>query len=142
MAPFIAAADPASKVARAFNTPEMLHNAIKEFGFIPLRRDGSAFFVNEFEGGYLLDGAPIPLWLGMPWLEGQREMLQPHWDSGAIPRPPAELLNAPVGEWPEEVRANYERWKASQGISWVWIAAGLGLLFLLMPRGRGSRTWD
>jgi hypothetical protein len=109
---FVAAADPASKVSYVFDNTGQLSTAIEDYHFIPIREDGSPFKVQKFEGGYLLDGAPINVWMGEGWFSGQQELLRPLWASGEIPTPPANVVAIPAVPMPTEVQQAYETYKA------------------------------
>ncbi len=101
------AADPASKTIYTFTDVTALHNAIKMYGYIPVHADGTPFntqYLQEYDG-YLLDGAPLNVWLNGVWLEGQQEALTPLWNSGQVPRPPANLMSAGAVPMPPEVQA-------------------------------------
>ena len=101
-------------------TAAELHELLKQ-GMIPLRPDGSEFIVDDFQGGFLLDGAPLNVWTERVWYEGQRPLLTSYWESGRIVQPPAEVLLFPEIPMPEDVRDNYV---GSQ-------SGGIGLLTLL-----------
>jgi len=137
----IGAADPASKVIYTFSEPGKLNDAIKNYGFIPTMASGQPFVTQSFEDGYLLNGAPINVHMYQVWYEGQRELLQPYWESGAIPSPVAELLSLPIVPMPEDVAQNYQVYKstianASGGIPTALIGFGaLALIFLLSSGG-------
>jgi hypothetical protein len=141
----IAAADPASKVAYTFSDPGKLHDAIKEYGFIPLMTSGQPFVVQEFEGGYLLGGAPINVHMQGVWYEGQRDLLEPYYAAGTIPRPPADVLNAPTAPMPQNVSEAYQAYKTEQaggGLSST-LMIGLGgalLVYLLASGGKKGHT--
>jgi hypothetical protein len=141
MSTFVAAADPASKVSYVFNDGAQLSNAIQNYKFIPIRADGSPYKLQEFQGGYLLDGAPINVWMGEGWFTGQQELLRPLWASGQIPTPPPEVVAIPAVPMPAEVAAAYDAYKASAssvtGIlgsippaAWIGLAAVLAWKFL------------
>jgi hypothetical protein len=101
----IQAADPASKTIYTFTDVGALHNAIKEYHYIPLRADGSPFevqYLQEYDG-YLLDGAPLNVWMDGVWLEGQKEALASYWNSGQVRQPPANILQAGAVPMPPEV---------------------------------------
>lgn len=91
------------------------HNAIKDYGGIPLRPDGSPYVVTPFAGGYLLDGAPMNVLIEGVWYDGQKELLQPEWASGRIPTPSAAVLAVGAQPMPPEVAANYQTWLNAQG---------------------------
>ena len=130
----INAADPVSKVIYPFTSAGQLDGAIAK-GWIPVRANGTAYKVQNFEGGNLLDGAPENVWFGMGWFAGQQELLQPYWQSGQIPIPPAALLNQPVVAMPADVAANFQAYQTAQqdilGIPWWAWAAGVAAYLLL-----------
>jgi hypothetical protein len=134
---FITAADPASKATYVFTNAGQLHDAIKERGYIPVRADLQPYIVQEFEGGYLLDGAPLNVYIDGQWFTGQRELLEPYWKAGTIPTPPQSVLDVGMVEMPEEVRETYETFKKSETLFGLGIPTpvllGAGLLgwFLL-----------
>lgn len=110
----IQAADPASKTIYTFTDVGALHNAIKMYGYIPLRPDGSPYETQYLQAydGYLLDGAPLNVWMDGVWLEGQKEALQPFWASGQVRQPPANIANAGAVPMPPEIKeqtAAYQR---------------------------------
>ncbi len=145
MSGFIAAADPASKVAYQFTDVDTLAVAIRDLGYIPLAPDGSPLLVQQFEGGYLLQGAPINVWMGKGWYSGQRELLEPYWQAGTIPTPPASITGAQVVAMPADVAADYAAYKAQDaglfgGISTpMLLAAGAVALFFFTGTGKGKR---
>ncbi len=111
---FIAAADPASKAAYVFTSVGQLNDAIRGRGYIPLRADNTPYVVQEFEGGYLLDGAPLNVYIDGEWFDGQQALLQPYWIAGSIPTPSREVLAMGAVALPPEVAANYEAFKKSE----------------------------
>lgn len=116
MSGVLQAADPASKVAYTFTNVDALAHAIQDYGFIPLRTDGSVAntqFLKEY-GGYLIDGAPINVWIDGVWLEGQKEAMAPYWNNGSVPRPPDAILNAPIEGMPPELAAQTAAYQAKQ----------------------------
>lgn len=138
---FVAAADPASKVSYVFNDTAQLSNAIENYHFIPIREDGTPFKLQKFEGGYLLDGAPINVWMGEGWFEGQQELLRPLWASGEIPSPPSNVIAIPAVPMPAETAQAYQAYKAAgssvSGIFesipkpvWIGLAAVVAWKFL------------
>jgi hypothetical protein len=113
----IQAADPASKTAYTFTDVGALHNAIATYGYIPLRADGSPAevqFLQEY-GGYVMDGAPLNVWMNGVWLEGQKEAMEPFWTSGQVRRPTTNIMNAGVAPMPPEVAAQTKAYQAAQG---------------------------
>lgn len=130
----VSASDPVSKVAYPFTDVGQLHDAIQK-GWIPIRADGTPFKVQSFEGGFLLDGAPINVWMGLGWYAGQQEALQPYWQNGQIPIPTTPVLAAPVVAMPADVAANYAGYQAHQqnilGVPWYYWAAGAAAFLLL-----------
>jgi hypothetical protein len=146
---FIAAADPASKTAYVFTEVAQLHDAIKMYGFIPLDANGAQMRVQEFEGGYLLNGAPINVWMGQGWYSGQQEALRPYWQSGQVPTPPQDVLTAAVYEMPADVAKNYQQFKASRslfggstGLIVAVVAAGAALLWLSGGKSKASGSGE
>jgi len=150
----VQAQDPASHVTYTFTDVGALHNAIKQYGYQPVHADGSPFetqYLQEYDG-YILDGAPINVWIDGEWLEGQKEALQPYWASGQIRQPAPAILNAGVVPMPPEVQ---ERTAAAQaaakggglfgmdtGTLLTLGAAGVALWWLSKGGGRGSRYLD
>lgn len=150
----VIASDPASHTNYTFTDVGALHNAIKEYGYVPLRADGTPYntqYLQEYDG-YLLDGAPLNVWINGAWLEGQQEALKPYWESGKIPRPPAAVLQTAVEPMPPEVA---ERTAAAQAAAHstgflgldtgTLLAVGAGLvaiLWLSKGGGKGSREFD
>ena len=142
----ISAADPASKIAYTFTDTGSLHTAIKTYGFIPLRKDGSPFvtvYLEEYDG-YVLDGAPINVWMQGYWFEGQREAMEPYWTSGKVQRPAANILDAGSQPMPEAIRLQtevYQTAKANQNMFFgmdsgtlLAVGAGLAAIFLISRR--------
>lgn len=131
----IAAMDPVTKVVYTFTDVGQLHAAIQQFNYIPIHSDGTAFKVQSFEGGYLLDGAPINVWMGLGWYAGQMEALQPYWQSGQIPIPNTSVLGQKVVPMPADVAANFQAYQQSQqnllGFPWYYWAAGAAAYLLL-----------
>jgi hypothetical protein len=145
----IIAADPASKVAQTFTDGSDAEKAILVYGYIPLLADGSPAHVYKFEGGVLVEGAPLNVWTNGVWYTGQQEILAPYWKSGEIHIPPDSLLALPTVDAPGEVVQAYATYKGvpqattikeayaagpAGGISpmtWLLIAAGA---FLLLRR--------
>ena len=129
----ISAMDPVTKVVTTFTDVGQLHGAIQQFNFIPLHADGTPYKVQFFEGGYLLDGAPINVWMGLGWYAGQQEALQPYWQSGQIPIP-TTVLQQKVVPMPASVAANFQSYQASQqnllGLPWYLWAAGAAVYLL------------
>lgn len=106
----ITALDPVSRVARSFADPDVFVSALAH-GFIPILSDNSPAKVHSFEGGYLVQGAPLNVWFRGAWYEGQQEILAPFWESGQIDRPPAGALELPVVQAPPDVLASYANYK-------------------------------
>lgn len=135
---FIAAADPVSKQAYVFTNVGQLNDAIKTSGYIPLRSDNTPYRIQEFQGGYLLDGAPLNVFIENRWFEGQMEALAPFWDSGQIPPPSAEVLATGTVPMPDDVAANYEGFQEAQspfgGISPALLIGGALVAGLLLFR--------
>jgi len=141
----IQAADPASKVAYTFTDVGALHAAIATYSYIPLRADGTPFevqFLQEY-GGYVLDGAPMNVWMDGVWLEGQREAMEPYWSSGQVKRPPEAILNAGVQAMPADIAARTKAYQAAQtggglfGLdisTWVTVGVGLAAIWWISKR--------
>jgi len=130
----IAAANPQSKIASSFTTVGSLNDAIK-LGWIPLRNNGSQFTVQSFLGGFLLDGAPLNVWMGLGWYSGQMAALQPYWQSGQVPIPPANVTSQPTIPMPADVANNFNAYETAQqnifGLPWYLWAAAAGIYLLL-----------
>lgn len=136
---FIAAADPASKASFVFTDVGQLNDAIKTRGYIPIRSDNTPFVIQEFEGGYLLDGAPLNVYIDERWFDGQQELLRPYWEGGQIPMPTRETLAIGSVTLPAEVAENYEVFKRSQtlfglGVPTPVIVGAAVLGFFLLKR--------
>jgi len=138
MANFVAAADPASKTAYSFTDQDSLDHAIRDYGYIPLRADGTPMKVQSLEGGLLLDGAPLNVLLGSGWYQGQMELLQPLWANGTVPRPPAAVLGVEVLPMPPAIAAQTAAYVQTVGkstgplgLSWpAWLGlAAAGYFF-------------
>jgi len=135
----IQAADPASKTIYTFTDTGALHNAIKLYGYIPVHPDGTPFstvYLKEYDG-YILDGAPINVWIDGVWLEGQKEALQPYWNSGQIPLPPANLSNAGSVPMPAEVKERTEAYRQTLGMdtgTLLAIGAGVAAIWWISKR--------
>lgn len=134
----INAADPASKVIYTFTDVGALHNAIQTYHYIPVKPDGSPFEVQWLAeyGGYVLDGAPINVWMDGYWLDGQKEAMQPYWTAGTIRQPPANIMNAPVQPMPADLAARTAAYKAGNsgffGMDTGTLAAlGAGILAVI-----------
>lgn len=108
----ITAQDPASKVAYTFSNPENFTEALTK-GWIPILPDGSPAKTYSFEGGYLVQGAPLNAWFNGVWYEGQPDILKPFWDSGQIVKPPDAFFLLPVVPAPAEVVAGYAAFKGA-----------------------------
>lgn len=135
----VQAADPASKTIYTFTDVGALHNAIKMYGYIPVHADGSPFktqYLQEYDG-YVIDGAPLNVWIDGVWLEGQREAMEPLWSSGQVPRPPANILNAGAVPMPPEVQQRTAAYQAAHagGLfgmdTGTLVAVGAGVLALV-----------
>lgn len=150
----IQAADPASKTIYTFTDVGALHNAIKLYNYIPLRPDGSPYvtqYLQEYDG-YILDGAPLNVWMDGTWLEGQQAALEPYWANGTIQRPAANVLQVGTVAMPPEVAERTAAAKAAAtggGIlgmdTGTLLAVGAGLVALLWLSkggGKGSRALD
>lgn len=58
-----------------------------ESGWRPLRPNGTPAYVQNFLGGYLIDGNPLNVILGEPWLPEQWAAIVPAIQSGVVPSP-------------------------------------------------------
>jgi len=145
----IIAADPASKVSYTFTDVGALHNALKLYNYIPLHPDGTPFevqYLQEYDG-YVLDGAPLNVWINGTWLEGQQAAMEPYWSSGRVRRPPANLLQVDTVPMPVEVQ---ERTAAAQRAATTGgpfgmdtntlLLAGAGVVALLWLSKGGKRA--
>jgi len=143
---FIAAADPASHVTRAFMNASDFTYAMEKLGYIPLRPDGTPFVVNflENEGGYLLDGAPLNVWFQGVWYQGQPEVAAQYWGQNGVPTPTGSVMQLPVVAMPTEIAATYQAFKAAQsplGSNTLMIVAAVGIgAFLLFGAGGGRKS--
>ena len=131
---YIKAADPASKVIYLLFSVEEAGQAF-DLGYILVREDGSQALVQRFEGGHLMDGAPLNVYFSGVWYQGQKELLEPEWAAGRIPRPPEALVQLPVEGMPDPVREQYEGYKAAEaagvGFNWQTVALVAGAGFVL-----------
>lgn len=128
--PMISAADPASHVVQTFPTVEALGEAIFKKGFVPVRPDGTVYITQSFEGGLLLDGAPLNVYYRNGWYPEQREMLQDHWGRD-VPTPPQNIISLPLitDEEAQKSLAQYHYWKENEqgrvaGIPITWLLVG------------------
>lgn len=64
-----------------------VHELLEAGQVVPLREDGTPARVQELAGGFVVDGEPLSVAMGGEWEEGQRELLEPYWRNGQIPRP-------------------------------------------------------
>lgn len=132
-----------------------LDDAIRKAKMVPLRDDGSAMRVQEFMGGLLVDGMPLGVVFGGPWLAGQREVLAPLIQAGKVPAPPNDVWNRGQVPMPQNVlqatadyvkahpeSANPTEAGAGSGIpTWVLLAGGAVLLYMFMGgSGRGHSS--
>jgi len=130
----INAINPISKVTEVFTDVGQLDTAINN-GYIPIHADGSPYKVQSFEGGHLLDGAPLNVWFGFGWYQGQQQELLPYWQSGQIPTPPNTVLGITTVPMPAAVQANWQAYMTAQqdilGLPWwMWAAGAAAYLFL------------
>lgn len=133
--PTVQAMDPASKVVSTFTNGQQLANAIQQLGYVPIRANGSAYNVQIFEGGYLLDGAPINVVMGGYWFTGQQQALLPYWQNGTVPTPTAAILALPTQGMPADIAAATQAYVSSQGeilgLPWYVWAGAAAAYFLL-----------
>ncbi len=111
--PNIQLKNPATGESATFSHTADVHNAIKVYGWVPVHSDGSPYVVQEFMGGYLLDGAPLNVYIEGQWYDGQKQALQPEWTSGRVPTPSTAVLNVGVVPMPPEVEANNQLYQAA-----------------------------
>lgn len=104
------ALDPKTRKSYSFIDSGEFIDAMKS-GFVPMNEDGNQAAVVEFEGGYLVDGAPLNVWTKGVWYEGQAEILTPFWDNGSIPVPPDALMGLPIVVMPDKVLQDYAAYK-------------------------------
>lgn len=131
---FIVAADPASRVNTQFFNMESLANAMTNYGFIPIRPDGTPYVVQQFEGGLIFDGAPLNVYFDEVWYQGQQELVGPHWGKD-VPVPPPSIQALPVVPMPDTVTAQYQAYKASNaGISTPVLLGVAAIGYLLLRK--------
>lgn len=130
----INAINPTTKTVETFTAVGQLDDAINA-GYQPIRANGTPFQVQSFEGGHLLDGAPLNVWFGLGWYAGQQQELQPYWNNGQIPIPPQAQLAATTVPMPAAVYANWQNYMTQQesilGLPWWAWAAGAAAYLLL-----------
>jgi hypothetical protein len=147
----VQAVDPNSKTTYTFTDVGALHNAIKLYNYIPVHTDGTPFktqYLQEVDG-YVLDGAPINVWMEGVWLTGQKDILQKYWAAGSVPQPPANVMNAGEVPMPAQVQAQTAAYQAMQGglfgmDTGTLVAVGVGVLaiFWLSSGKKGRRGGD
>jgi hypothetical protein len=154
-------AEPKSKVTSIWNDGVRASIAIRDEGYIPILDDGRPATVNLFEGGYLVQGAPLNAWIDGYWYTGQKAIIAPFIQSGQVPQPPQAIWNLPEVEPPPDVLQNYATAKGvpgatsltdayqrggpisggAGGMDWTTLAmigAGAVLLFFVLPSRRKS----
>jgi hypothetical protein len=150
-------ADPKSKVTSVWSDGVRASIAIRDEGYIPILDDGTPATVNLFEGGYLVQGAPMNAWIQGVWYTGQKEIVAPFIQSGQVPQPPQAIWNLPVVDPPADVLQQYagakgvpdatslldayQRGGAIGGTDWTTLAmigAGALILFFVLPGRRKS----
>ena len=135
----VQAADPASKTIYTFTDTGALHNAIKLYGYIPVHPDGTPMqtvYLQEYDG-YVLDGAPVNVWIDGVWLEGQKEALANYWNSGQVMRPPADIANAGAVPMPAEVAERTAAYQSTLGMNTgtlLAIGAGVAAIWWISRR--------
>lgn len=107
--------DPKSRTPLTVASIDQFNYYVVSGGYVPIHADNTAMQVNSFEGGYLVDGAPLNVWLSGYWYDGQQDILASFWNSGQIPKPPAQLLALPSIPAPADVVANYAAQKGVPG---------------------------
>lgn len=110
----VKALNPQSRQEFTFSNTGYLNDAIKVYGYIPMRDNGTPFVTQPFAGGYVIDGSPLNVYIEERWFDGQKELLQPEWVSGRIPQPSADILNIGSVPMPPDVAATYQA--SQQGI--------------------------
>lgn len=60
-------------------------------GYTPLRANGTPGQVQQFLGGWLIDGNPLNVWLGLGWLPGQQDALAAAVTAGTVPASTTDL---------------------------------------------------
>jgi len=134
----------------------VLDQGLRSNRFTPLREDGSPAAVYLFEGGVLIDGAPGNAWIDDVWYTGQRDILEPFYQSGEIIRPPEWIWNLPDVDPSAEILATYAAFKGTpeaQTLTEAYqtggqgfnlqnpvVLAGIGVLFLIFISGGGRKT--
>ncbi len=131
----ITARDPVTAQTYTFNLVAALHGAMSPpYNYVPLRADGTPFAVNKVAGGFVIDGAPLNVWIDGVWYIGQKELLAPMWAAGTVPTPSAAILAGVPVPMPPAVAANWAAYQASQneifGIPTPIFVIGAGLAAL------------
>lgn len=135
----VGARDPASHTIQTFADQGQFDVAVTNYRYTPVRQDGSDFMMQKFEGGTLLDGAPLNVWFDGVWFEGQQELLQPHWGRD-VPQPPASIIALPIVPMPGAVAAGYRAYKEGGGSildgipTPAIVAAGLALAYAVFRK--------
>lgn len=128
------AINPEDKKVYTFSVTGDLNNAIDVFKYTPIRPDGTPYVTQSAHGGWLLDGAPLNVYIEGVWFDGQKELLTPDWNSGTVPRPSAAILAVGSAPMPADVAANYQNYLTSLNsiptAVWVGGAALLAWKFL------------
>jgi hypothetical protein len=118
-----------------FSDPSLLDNAIKNYHYVPVHQDGTPYVMQNFEGGYLFDGAPLNTYLVGQWYQGQKEALQPYWNNQTVPIPPQAILALPIVPMP----AQYTAAAATPMTTWLLYGGlALGAAYALGFFGHGK----
>jgi hypothetical protein len=148
----IRAVDPQSKTVMQLVSMEDVTNGIEK-GLILLSPAGNPSKIQSIMGGYLIDGMPIPVALGGPWLAGQREILLPLIKAGKVPQPPADVWNRGVIPVSAEVASGTNAWLTAHGQptleaslgggipTWLLLGGAAFLIYLFMGSGSSRKAY-
>lgn len=110
----LVALDTKTNIPYSFDDEGKFLESLK-FGLVALNQAGRPGVLREFEGGMLLDGAPLNVWTKGVWYEGQADILTPYWNDGSIPMPPEIVMTLPVVAMPDKVLQDYAAYKGVPG---------------------------
>jgi hypothetical protein len=151
--------DPTLQRQVSTSTIEEAEQAIAS-GYQAILPSGAVGHITEFEGGRLLEGTPLNVWIYGTWYTGQQEILAPLWQNGTVPAPPPDVLQVPITDAPQSVVQQYAAAKGVPGAQTLTEAyqtgqaigggsglssmaliglAGVALLWLASGGKRGSR---
>lgn len=122
----VEALNPKDGIVYTFSAVGDLHDAIADFGYVPVRPNGTYYIVQTIDRGYVMDGAPLNVYILGVWYEGQKELLSPYWADGTIVRPSDEIISLPVVPMPDDVKAN----EVGAGISASAVLIGGAVAFV------------